>query len=60
MTWMTRFMVDMPAMYRHRLSDCYAWHQAIWQCTAYCPHDCLELVEADTPAAPCLESCHVE
>lgn len=37
MTWMTRFMVDMPAMYRHRLSDCYAWHQAIWQCFPHRP-----------------------
>ena len=32
MTWMTRFMVDMPALHAGRLSDCYAWHKAIWQC----------------------------
>lgn len=32
MTWMTRFMVELPALHRNRLSDCYAWHKAIWQC----------------------------
>lgn len=37
MTWMTRFMVDMPSMHRNRLSDCYAWHKAIWQCFPHRP-----------------------
>ena len=37
MTWMTRFMVDMPTMFRNRLSDCYAWHKAIWQCFPHRP-----------------------
>jgi len=32
MTWMTRFMVDLPTMQHNRLGDCYAWHKAIWQC----------------------------
>lgn len=39
MTWMTRFMLDMPAMYSNSLSDCYAWHKAIWQCFPNRPHD---------------------
>ena len=32
MTWMTRFMVDLPCLHASRLSDCYTWHKAIWQC----------------------------
>jgi len=32
MTWMTRFMVDLPALHASKLSDCYTWHKAIWQC----------------------------
>ena len=37
MTWMTRFMVELPAMHNNRLSDCYAWHKAIWQCFPHRP-----------------------
>ena len=37
MTWMTRFMVDIPTMLHNQLGDCYAWHKAIWQCFPHRP-----------------------